>query len=467
MKYTLMKKRKSYVRSYAVVGGILFLGFLGVAVRTLDQKYPFGWALVADQFRHKLAPIEGPRHILFLYVDHFEPHDPATMDRWMKLYPKAALQHKDADGRPPKHTAFWYFAKSKEDEKRVFLRQLSELAYEGLGETELHLHHWDDTEQTFLKIMNNMIGLSQETGAMITAEASPRRAFGFIHGMWGLDNSRGAGACGVNNEISLLRELNCYGDFTMGAWGPMQARTVNRLYYATDDPRLPKSYDDGPEMETNKLGVGDLLIFEGPIVLRRHGLRPVYDHADVTQEDWPTPERIRKWIETDIHVKGRPEWIFVKAFTHGVVPGDEDAVLGKGFHALHSFLEQNYNDGKRYVLHYVSAREAYNIAKAAEAGKSGNPNDYRDFLIPPYVNRYLWVSVPFETLRFEKNGALLEVRAPAGTRVTVRIHADDVKVSGDISEGRVTAKTGEQVLEFTTLKENARVAVQFAKAHVV
>ena len=35
------------------------------------------------------------------------------------------------------------------------------------------------------------------------------------------------------------------------------------------------------------------------------------------------------------------------------------------------------------VLHYVSAREAYNIVKAAEAGMQGNPGDYRDFHLPP------------------------------------------------------------------------------------
>ena len=29
-------------------------------------------------------------------------------------------------------------------------------------------------------------------------------------------------------------------------------------------------------------------------------------------------------------------------------------------------------------------REMYNIIKAAEAGKSGNPNDYRDFVLPAY-----------------------------------------------------------------------------------
>jgi hypothetical protein len=41
---------------------------------------------------------------------------------------------------------------------------------------------------------------------------------------------------------------------------------------------------------------------------------------------------------------------------------------------MHEHLESVYNDGKNYVLHYVTAREMYNIVKAAEAGKSGDPH---------------------------------------------------------------------------------------------
>jgi len=50
---------------------------------------------------------------------------------------------------------------------------------------------------------------------------------------------------------------------------------------------------------------------------------------------------------------------------------------------MFSDLERRYNDGVRYALHYVTARETYNIIKAAEAGKTGNPGEYRDFLVPP------------------------------------------------------------------------------------
>ena len=49
---------------------------------------------------------------------------------------------------------------------------------------------------------------------------------------------------------------------------------------------------------------------------------------------------------------------------------------------MHSHLNQKYNDGENYKLHYVSSREMYNIIKAAEGCKKGNPNDYRDFILP-------------------------------------------------------------------------------------
>lgn len=64
-----------------------------------------------------------------------------------------------------------------------------------------------------------------------------------------------------------------------------------------------------------------------------------------------------------------------------------DTLLGDAAHAMHRHLESAYNDGERYVLHYVTARETYNIIKAAEAGKSGDPNRWRDFVLPPPPHR--------------------------------------------------------------------------------
>ena len=59
-----------------------------------------------------------------------------------------------------------------------------------------------------------------------------------------------------------------------------------------------------------------------------------------------------------------------------------DALLGAPVDAMFSDLEARYNDGHRYVLHYVSTREMVNIVKAAEAGLVGDPDDYRDYWLP-------------------------------------------------------------------------------------
>ena len=42
-----------------------------------------------------------------------------------------------------------------------------------------------------------------------------------------------------------------------------------------------------------------------------------------------------------------------------------------------------YNDGTRWKLHYVTAREMFNVARAAMDGKPGDPSAYFDYVIPP------------------------------------------------------------------------------------
>ena len=59
-----------------------------------------------------------------------------------------------------------------------------------------------------------------------------------------------------------------------------------------------------------------------------------------------------------------------------------DVLLGPPTVQMYEYLASKYNDGIQYVMHFVSAREMYNIIKAAEAGETGNPNDYRDYVLP-------------------------------------------------------------------------------------
>ena len=459
MKHKLPEQHKKRETSpakrkiFLLVGLLLTLFVVSAIVKFIkitDRHYPWIWSYVVDQLVPKEKPKTGPTHVMFLFADHFEPHNQATVDRWMENYPKLALKHHDADGKHLQHSWFWYFDKSDDQEKLSFLQQLAKLAYRDLGEVEVHLHHFNDDEDSFLKKMKRVIELSQQTGALITREVHPRTAFGFIHGGWGLDNSRGPVLCGVNNELILLRKLGCYADFTHPSWGPMHPRIVNRLYFATDDPNRPKSYDTGKEMQVGVPGIGDLLIFEGPSVVHFRGLKLAYDHGNVSLEDLPTPERIDEWIKTRIHVRGRPEWIFVKVFAHGALSEDHEAVLGEWADKMYSYLEQHYNDGTRFVLHYVTAREAYNIATAAEAGKSGNPNEFRNFTLPPYVNRFLATSTPYEVISMTETKAVIKFLVQTGSRVALGIRAHDVNVSGDADVVESHSTQDETLLSLAT-----------------
>lgn len=350
---------------------------------------------IGSYLRRRPPRVTGrPVHVMFCFVDHFEPMwrgaDLATqrarVDRWCRDYRELASKHRDADGRPPQHGFFY----PEEEYLEEHLEKIASLCADGYGEIEIHLHHDNDTEANFKQSIARFCNtLHENHGALSRDPRTGKLAFGFIHGNWCLDNSRGDGRwCGINNELSLLHELGCYADFTLpSAPSDTQTRAINSIYYATDDPARPKSHNDGISVRVGGSASGDLMIMQGPLGLnwreRRMGLLPRIENADVRRGCPPTPARVDAWVRTGVHVEGRPEWVFIKVHTHGTQETDMDTLLGPAADTMHSYLESAYNDGQHHVLHYVTSREVYNIVKAAEAGCEGNPNDYRDYLLPP------------------------------------------------------------------------------------
>jgi hypothetical protein len=130
------------------------------------------------------------------------------------------------------------------------------------------------------------------------------------------------------------------------------------------------------------------MLIQGPLGFRwrgrRHRFLPSVDDGEIASNNPPTEARIDYWVKTGIHVKGRPNWIVVKVFTHGAPSQEHEVLLDQPIFRMHEHLHEHYNDGRKYLLHYVSARELYNIIKAAEAGKNHNPNQFRDFVLAPY-----------------------------------------------------------------------------------
>jgi hypothetical protein len=374
---------RARARSAIVLLLILYIG--GVTWRFIDKKH-YIW--FGDFVRWEFTPappVEGPRHLLVFYTDHFEPASHLNrVQRWETDFPRLALKHRDHEGRPQQHT--WFYPAEQPIDAN--LEGLQRLVAGGFGEVEVHLHHGNDTYQTLERKLQDGLTYFQRFGFARTIDG--KTSWGFVHGNFALDNADGrASRCGVNEELTLLRANGAYADFSFPAvWNTSQPKFVNVIYEAQDDPQ-PKSYDRQFPFQARPSD--RLPIFTGPLTayLTLDPLRAFYkvEDANVHPTVPMTPERVDQWVRANIHVPGRPEWVFIKMWGHAASSDEEvaDNVPGGTFERALERLEQHYNDGHSYVLHYVTAREAYNVARAAAAGRSGDPTQYYDYEVKPYV----------------------------------------------------------------------------------
>jgi hypothetical protein len=331
----------------------------------------------------------GPIDILFCLVDHYEPdHGGVPLERerervakWARAYPPLADRFRDADGLPPQHTFFF----PAEVYRPEHLDQLADLCARGYGEVEVHLHHGHDTSANLRETLERFKETLAVRHGLLSHDRLGRIRYAFIHGNWALDNaSLDDRHCGVNDELTVLRETGCYADLTMpAAPSPAQTRKINSVYYAVDDPERPRSHDYGADVRVGATPPHDaLLMIQGPLtVYRKHGVAPGLENAalDHSSGHQPTVARFKRWVDCGISVAGRPEWVVVKIHTHGAKEANADVLLGPVMERFHAEVGRQFNDGERYRLHYVTARELANIIWAAEAGESGNPGRFRDY----------------------------------------------------------------------------------------
>jgi hypothetical protein len=369
-----------------------------------------------------------PQHVMFAFVDHFEPLSwpSPEVQMWVDDYIAMASRHFDADGKHPIHS---YFQMWPDYTRHESLIRLNEVSYKGYGEVEFHLHHGilDERSRSETEATEDFVFRVEQAseafnchGALITAQAAPTCTFGFIHGMWALDNSRWNTwtdpgdphftHCGVNQELRLLRELGAYANFTFPAPGPMNPIITDSIFYVEDD-EFSSSYKDPNNIravQVNQPEFGDLMIIEGPATNTNIGAR---SHV----VDVATLQRMDEWVDHRVHVLGQDDWLFVKVFTHGCagnLPYNQllwDALFGDRMDSFYTDIEAKYNDGINWKLHYVSAREMYNIVKAAEAGMAGDPGQYRDFVIPPCANMLILAQNTYQLMSYTSDVVLLEI----------------------------------------------------------
>ncbi|HEV8551243.1 MAG TPA: hypothetical protein VGQ57_19480 [Polyangiaceae bacterium] len=349
-----------------------------------------GYLRQAVERRLRSRRASGPVHVLFAVCDHYEPlwggageaQGRDRVARWVEGYGRAFGEFRDADGRAPTHSFFF----PGEQYTPYYLEALGKLVTRRYGEVEVHLHHDGDDAQ---KLAHDLASYttSYALHGHLTRDRLGRPRYAFIHGNWCLANGRSDGRyCGVDSELEVLYRTGCYADFTFpSAPDETQPGIVNRIYWPTGDARHARAHEAGVAARVGEVMNDRILMIEGPLALARRpsgiGLR--IENAALTARDPGTPERIATWVSQGIHVEGRPEWVFVKVHTHGAPEAQAEALLGEPGRALHQELARSYNDGKRFVLHYVSAREMFNIALAGMQGFDGNPNLHRDHAFPP------------------------------------------------------------------------------------
>ncbi len=376
-----------------VLGGVAASAGAALLWRKLRKKGVGGWALrylLEAPRRRRAARAGRPVHVLLCVADHYEPKvgrpsdtvARSRVERWVRDYPRQFGGFRDSDGYAPRHSFFY----PPEEYEAEYLDALADLCRAGFGEVEIHLHHDHDTAEGLrAKLLAWKELLAERHGLLPRRRDTGEAAYGFIHGNWALCNSRPDGRwCGVNNELEILRETGCYADFTMpSAPSPTQTRKINRIYYASDVPGRPKSHDGGVDVGTAPQPEGSLMLIQGPLALdwgrAKWGLVPRLENACLQGNQPASIRRLDLWLRAAVQVPTRPDWFFVKLHTHGAPEWNQEALLGAPMVEFHRALAERAERDPNFHYHYVTAREMYNLARAAEAGWRGSVADARDF----------------------------------------------------------------------------------------
>jgi hypothetical protein len=360
---------------------------------TLPWVPAYYWQLLTRR-----APQVRPVHLIISLADHFEPAIiPQTMgqraerdvqeerlERWCRQYPKAVCDWPDHDGRTFRHTYFY----PAEQYDAGLVDTLAQHCREGWGEVEIHLHHGIDapgtpetTRQTLVEFRQALVG----HGCLSQLDGRGGARYAFVHGNFALANSMQGRFCGVDSEIEILAETGCYADFTLpSSPNPAQTTKINALYECNWPLSRPSAHRQGRDLRSGRFSPTLPLMIQGPLLLdfsrrSRHWPLPTVENGAITGTRPPTMGRLRLWTKAGITVEGRPDWLFIKLYCHGMDPRDEESMLGG---ALRKFLRQLMEEsrgGREYRVHFTTAREMTNIVLAACDGCEGNPNDYRDY----------------------------------------------------------------------------------------
>ncbi len=393
-----------------IVVSCLALPLLWVSAKLVKTRYSQLWipTYMSDVFSGRYSNAGRTEHMVFLMCDHWEPGqgDRALQiaDKWLANLEEVATRHTDSGGRPFQYS--WFYPIDNFDDRVI--ERVAETARRGFGEIEVHWHHNHPGGKGFREDLAKALPRFTRVGALIAApDATPR--FAFIHGNWTLDNSGAARFCGVDDEISALLEAGCYADFTFPALGTAaQPSRINRILFARDTP-APKSYEENAsEAQVGQTGTGLMMIqgpmgldFRNPLILMEYGALDDAEGTDLsgrlsrpaTAADYFKPHRVHLWNQIGSRVAGRPNVVFVKIHAHGVQ--HRKLIFGGELNAMLTAVA-NYCNEHGIKLHYVTAREAYNLVRALEQDEQAPLAELLDYSIPAPLTRQAGYRPPVE-----------------------------------------------------------------------
>ncbi|KXK04165.1 MAG: hypothetical protein UZ17_ACD001000860 [Acidobacteria bacterium OLB17] len=338
------------------------------------------------------------KHLLISVANHFEPgwSEDGILDHELQLkrlraYVETARKTgdlvRDSDGTKFRHTNFY----PAEQYDPVILDILAEMQADGLGEVEVHLHHGVETPDNSENLRKQLVDfrdvLAERHKCLSRFEGDAMPRYAFVHGNLALANSANGKFCGVDDEMRILWETGCYADLTLpSAPDCSQVSVINRIYWPAGDLSQPRPHD-----KADRCGVGAEkpnapMLITGPLRFgTRGGIRPFIEDGALTNALGSDLSRLRRWMNANVIVSGRSDWVFVKLYAHGFFDHDQSASIGEGARRLFSEIVEAGERSGAYSTHFVSAREMFNIATAAIDGRTGDPNAYRNYALLPIM----------------------------------------------------------------------------------
>ena len=372
-----------------IVLGILFLliGIGELRKRSLDR-----WLVpYLLQRGRRLRRPHGPIHVLICIADHFEPRmgnvlrrsrSVARREMGRATIPRCSGSFRDSDGRTPRHTFFYPI----EEYDAEHLDALAGLCRAGYGEVEIHLHHDNDTAENLRETLAGGPGSLPIPSWPARPRPEDRPARFRLH-----PRQLGAGQFAARRPMvrrqqrarrpardGLLRRFHV----PLGPQPDPAAQDQQHLLRDRRSPAAPLARPRDrrrdragtrrwPDADPGPARAGLARPPLGPVPAHRERLSPGQSAAahrspgPLAQGASPGP--------------GRPDWFFVKLHAHGAPESSHEVLLGEPMVRFHQDLADRARRDPDFHYHYVTAREMYNLVKAAEEGWSGTVAEALDY----------------------------------------------------------------------------------------